>query len=209
MSDWPGTSLACQKRSPSRNRLRAASARLRNIKASAERCRESSWYRLHGLLARAIVRRAGQIGVCAAVGAKPSGVVRMALGESLALTLAGVVIGLLVALFRSPHPAHADVRCHRNRLEHSPRPSLRSRMSGWALASFQQGVQPPWIRSSQSARNNAQSGKLYLSHTCSQTAWVRGIRSGSERIKNVEAIRQGYGVTREADGAPVTWPRRK
>jgi predicted permease len=53
---------------------------------------------LYGLLAYAIVRRTREIGIRLAVGASPSGVVRVVLSESLGLTLAGLAIGLPAAL---------------------------------------------------------------------------------------------------------------
>ncbi|MCC7124453.1 MAG: ABC transporter permease [Acidobacteria bacterium] len=53
---------------------------------------------LYGLLAYAVVRRTREIGVRMAVGADPRSVIRMVIGEGLLITLAGVAIGLPLAL---------------------------------------------------------------------------------------------------------------
>jgi predicted permease len=53
---------------------------------------------IYGVMAHAVVRRTREIGIRMAVGAEPSAVRRMILGESLALTLGGVAMGLVLGL---------------------------------------------------------------------------------------------------------------
>jgi predicted permease len=54
---------------------------------------------LYGVMSYNIARRTQEIGIRMALGAQPSQVLRMALGESLFLVLIGIIIGVAVALF--------------------------------------------------------------------------------------------------------------
>lgn len=53
---------------------------------------------LHGLLAYGVARRTREIGVRMALGASPGSVIRMILREVVALTLAGIAIGIPFAI---------------------------------------------------------------------------------------------------------------
>ena len=53
---------------------------------------------LYGVMAHAVARRTREIGIRIAVGAEPSAVRRMILGESLATTLGGVAAGVLLGI---------------------------------------------------------------------------------------------------------------
>jgi predicted permease len=54
---------------------------------------------LYGLMACAVARRSGEIGIRLALGARPGHIVRMVLGETLSLTLAGIAAGIPLALW--------------------------------------------------------------------------------------------------------------
>ena len=65
---------------------------------------------LYGLMACAVARRSGEIGIRLALGARPGHIVRMVLGETLSLTLAGIAAGIPLALWsarfaKSAYPA--------------------------------------------------------------------------------------------------------
>jgi ABC-type antimicrobial peptide transport system permease subunit len=57
---------------------------------------------LYGLVAYTATRRIPEIGVRVALGATPSHVMRLLLRDGLAITVAGVATGLIVAFFISP-----------------------------------------------------------------------------------------------------------
>jgi putative ABC transport system permease protein len=53
---------------------------------------------VHGVLSYGVVQRRREIGIRMALGAKPSGMLRLVMGEGFGLTLAGLALGLAGAL---------------------------------------------------------------------------------------------------------------
>jgi hypothetical protein len=82
-------------------RFRAASGRNAALRSWSSRC--SRWWRssgragLYGLLAGSVAERTREIGVRAAMGARRGDILALVLGQGLALTLAGVLFGIVGA----------------------------------------------------------------------------------------------------------------
>jgi putative ABC transport system permease protein len=53
---------------------------------------------IYGIMSYSVAQRAHEVGIRMALGAKSTDVVRMVLGQSLGLTLAGILVGLLGSL---------------------------------------------------------------------------------------------------------------
>jgi hypothetical protein len=83
---------------------------------------------LYGIIAHAVLRRAREIGIRVALGAKPLDIVRLILTEGMGITIVGIVLGLVAAALAArsgylpDRPDHSPRRCvHRRSGANAPR----------------------------------------------------------------------------------------
>jgi ABC-type antimicrobial peptide transport system permease subunit len=108
---------------------------------------------VYGVMAVVVSERTAEVGVRLALGAKPSQILALVLGQAGTLAAVGIGIGLVLAVAGAPLMAHSLSASRRGtswRSRSHPRCCWSSR---WWRQSFRRAAQCAWIRSSRCEAN--------------------------------------------------------